>query len=98
MSTTDPATSAGEAGSANGAARPGGPGTVRGMLSLEDLRREVEAGGIDTIVTAFTDMQGRLIGKRIQAEYFFEDIVDHAIEGCNYLLALDMEMEPVPGY
>jgi glutamine synthetase len=98
MSTTDPATSAGEAGSANGAARPGGPGTVRGMLSLEDLRREVEAGGIDTIVTAFTDMQGRLIGKRIQGEFFLEDVADHAIEGCNYLLALDMEMEPVPGY
>jgi glutamine synthetase len=98
MSTTDPATSAGEAVSANGAARPGGPGTVRGMLSLEDLRKEVEAGGIDTIVTAFTDMQGRLIGKRIQGEFFLEDVADHAIEGCNYLLALDMEMEPVPGY
>jgi glutamine synthetase len=98
MSTTDPATSVGEAVSANGASRPGGPGTVRGMLSLEDLRQDVETGAIDTIVTAFTDMQGRLIGKRIQAEYFFEDVVDHAIEGCNYLLALDMEMEPVPGY
>ena len=82
----------------NGAARPGGPGTVRGMLSLEDLRQEVETGAIDTIVTAFTDMQGRLIGKRIQGEFFLEDVADHAIEGCNYLLALDMEMEPVPGY
>src|SRR3989440_8140488 len=95
---TDQTASAGEAVSANGAGRPGGPGTVRGMLSLEDLRQEVEAGAIDTIVTAFTDMQGRLIGKRIQAEYFFEDVADHAIEGCNYLLALDMEMDPVPGY
>src|SRR2546423_7681868 len=98
MSTTDPATSVGEAVSPNGAARPGGPGTLRGMLSPEDLRKEVEAGAIDTVVTAFTDMQGRLIGKRIQAEYFFEDVVDNAIEGCNYLLALDMEMEPLPGY
>jgi glutamine synthetase len=98
MSTTDPATSAGEAVSPNGAARPGGPGTLRGMLSPEDLRKEVEAGAIDTVVTAFTDMQGRLIGKRIQAEYFFEDVVDNAIEGCNYLLALDMEMDPLPGY
>jgi len=98
MSTTDPATSADEAVSVNGASRPGGPGTVRGMLSLEDLRKEVEAGGIDTIITAFTDMQGRLIGKRIQGEFFLEDVADHAIEGCNYLLALDMEMEPVPGY
>jgi glutamine synthetase len=98
MSTTDPTTSAGEAVSPNGAVRPGGPGTVRGMLSLEDLRKEVEAGTIDTIVTVFTDMQGRLIGKRIQGEYFLEDVVGHGIEGCNYLLALDMEMEPLPGY
>jgi glutamine synthetase len=98
MSTADPAASVGEAVSANGAARPGGPGTVRGMLSPEDLRKEVEAGAIDTIVTAFTDMQGRLIGKRIQGEYFLEEVVGHAIEGCNYLLALDMEMDPVPGY
>src|SRR2546426_6592671 len=68
------------------------------MLSVDDLRQEVEAGTIDTIVAAFTDMQGRLIGKRIQGQYFLEDVVDHGIEGCNYLLALDMEMDPVPGY
>src|SRR5207249_1021999 len=68
------------------------------MLTLEELRQEIGAGTIDTIVTAFTDMQGRLIGKRIQGEYFVEDVLDHGIEGCNYLLALDMEMDPVPGY
>jgi glutamine synthetase len=68
------------------------------MLSLEDLRKEAEAGTIDTVVTAFTDMQGRLFGKRIEIEYFLEEAVDHGVEGCNYLLALDMEMEPVPGY
>ena len=43
-------------------------------------------------------MQGRLFGKRIQAEYFLDDVVEHGIEGCNYLLALDMEMDPIPGY
>src|SRR5947207_10824294 len=43
-------------------------------------------------------MQGRLFGKRIQIEYFLDEVVDHGVEGCNYLLALDMEMEPVPGY
>ena len=80
------------------APRSGGPGTLEGMLSLDELKSEVEAGTIDTIVTAFTDMQGRLIGKRIQGQYFLEDVVDHGIEGCNYLLALDMEMDPVPGY
>jgi glutamine synthetase len=68
------------------------------MLSGEDLRAEVGAGTIDTVVTAFTDMQGRLVGKRIQAEYFLDHVVDHGMEGCDYLLALDMEMDPVPGY
>jgi glutamine synthetase len=82
----------------DGRARPGGPGTLRGMLSLDELRSEVQGGTIDTVVTAFTDMQGRLIGKRIQGEFFLEDVVEHGIEGCNYLLALDMEMDPVPGY
>ena len=80
------------------APKRGGPGTLQGMLTLDELRRDVESGAIDTIVTAFTDMQGRLIGKRIQGQYFLEDVVDHGIEGCNYLLALDMEMDPVPGY
>src|SRR6266849_4943978 len=80
------------------APRSGGPGTLQGMLSIDELRQEIEAGTIDTIITAFTDMQGRLIGKRIQGEYFLEDVVDHGVEGCNYLLALDMEMDPVPGY
>jgi glutamine synthetase len=80
------------------APRPGGPGGTRGMLSVEDLRKEAEAGTIDTVVTAFTDMQGRLFGKRIQVEYFLDEVVAHEIEGCNYLLALDMEMDPVPGY
>src|SRR5215211_3740870 len=68
------------------------------MLSLDDLRKEVNDGTIDTVVTAFTDMQGRLFGKRIHGEYFLDEVTEHGIEGCNYLLALDMEMEPVPGY
>src|SRR6476469_5100622 len=78
--------------------RPGGPGVAEGMLSLEELGTEAEAGTIDTVVTAFTDMQGRLVGKRIDVSYFLDEVVDHGIEGCNYLLALDMEMDPVPGY
>jgi glutamine synthetase len=80
------------------AERPGGPGGSAGMLSLDDLRSEAEAGTIDTVVAAFTDMQGRLFGKRIQIEYFLDEVVEEGIEGCNYLLALDMEMDPVPGY
>ena len=71
---------------------------VKGMLTVDELRQEVEAGTVDTVLTCFTDMQGRLIGKRVDGEYFLEDTLGHGIEGCNYLLALDMEMDPVPGY
>ena len=71
---------------------------VKGMLTVDELREEVEAGTIDTILTCFTDMQGRLFGKRVEGEYFLDDTVSHGIEGCNYLLALEMEMDPVPGY
>jgi glutamine synthetase len=84
--------------SKDAAPRPGGPGGDAGMLSLDDLRKEGENGTIDTVVTAFTDMQGRLFGKRIQIEFFLEEVTDVGVEGCNYLLALDMEMEPLPGY
>ena len=68
------------------------------MLTLEELAIDVEAGAIDTVVCAFTDMQGRLLGKREEAHYFLEETVGHGLEGCNYLLALDMEMDPQPGY
>src|SRR5688500_17895430 len=68
------------------------------MRTLWELRKEGEEGRIATVVTAFTDMQGRLFGKRIQVEYFLEDVLEQGIEGCNCLLALDMEMDPVPGY
>jgi glutamine synthetase len=67
-------------------------------LTLEELQADVGAGTIDTVVCAFTDMQGRLMGKREHAEFFLSDSVDHGLEGCNYLLALDMEMDPQPGY
>jgi glutamine synthetase len=68
------------------------------MLTLEELRSDVETGAIDTVVAAFTDMQGRLMGKREEAHYFLDESVEHGLEGCNYLLALDMEMDPQPGY
>ena len=68
------------------------------MLTIEELREHVERGEIDTVVAAFTDMQGRLLGKREQAEFFLEESAEHGVEGCNYLLALDMEMDPQAGY
>ena len=70
----------------------------RGMLTLERLRVEVSEGNIDTVVVAFTDMQGRLAGKRLDAGYFLDDVAGHHIEGCNYLLAVDVEMNTVDGY
>ena len=84
--------------SKDAAPRPGGPGGTRGMLSLDDLKKAGDEGTIDTVVTAFTDMQGRLFGKRIQIEYFLDEVTGDGVEGCNYLLALDMDMEPLPGY
>src|SRR6266540_3844448 len=68
------------------------------MLTLEELKHEVESGSIDTVVAAFTDMQGRLMGKREHAAFFLDETAEHGLEGCNYLLALDMEMDPQPGY
>ena len=74
------------------------PAGRRGMLSLEQLRLLVAEGTIDTVVLAFTDMQGRLQGKRLSAEFFLDEVVEHHAEGCNYLLAVDVEMNTVDGY
>ena len=69
------------------------------MLTKEHLAHQVDNDEIDTVIVAFTDMQGRLVGKRVDAEYFVETAYEgESTEGCNYLLAVDMEMDPVPGY
>jgi len=69
------------------------------MLTKEQLGAAVKKGEIDTVVVAFTDMQGRLMGKRVDAEYFMESAAHgEPVEGCNYLMAVDMDMTPVPGY
>ena len=67
-------------------------------LSIEQLQRDIADGNVDTVVLAFTDMQGRLQGKRLSAEFFLSDVLGHAAEGCNYLLAVDVEMNTVDGY
>ncbi len=67
-------------------------------LSIEDLRKEISTGKIDTVVVAMTDMQGRLVGKRIHGQHFLDDTLHHGTEGCNYLLAVDMDMNTVQGY
>jgi glutamine synthetase len=70
----------------------------RGMLTMEQLRVEASEDRIDTVVLAFTDMQGRLQGKRLSAEFFLDEVAEHYSEGCNYLLAVDVEMNTVDGY
>ena len=67
-------------------------------MTLEELDVAVEAGRIDTVVIAFTDMQGRLQGKRLTARYFLEEAAGHGAEACDYLLAVDVDMNPVDGY
>ncbi|MGB3354643.1 glutamine synthetase family protein [Mycolicibacterium hippocampi] len=71
---------------------------TRGMLTKADLEQLVAAGDIDTVIVAFCDMQGRLTGKRISARLFVEDVADHGAECCNYLLAVDVDMNTVDGY
>jgi glutamine synthetase len=68
------------------------------MLTLEELSAEVASGRIDTVIIAMCDMQGRLQGKRLHARAFLDGIAEHGAEGCNYLLAVDVEMNTVPGY
>ncbi|MFC8175151.1 MULTISPECIES: glutamine synthetase family protein [unclassified Streptomyces] len=67
-------------------------------LRVEELRALVASGEIDTVVLAFPDMQGRLQGKRFAARFFLDDVLGHGTEGCNYLLAVDTEMNTVDGY
>jgi glutamine synthetase len=70
---------------------------MAGNLSFDELKKAVRSGAIDTVVVAMADMQGRLIGKRFQGEYFIDGAHEET-HACNYLLANDIDMEPVPGY
>jgi glutamine synthetase len=67
-------------------------------LTLDQLTGAIESGEIDTVVVAFTDMQGRLQGKRLHGRYFLDIVVEHGTEGCNYLLGVDIDMNTVAGY
>ena len=71
---------------------------VQGMLTLEQLADSVQSGAIDTVLTVFSDHYGRFMGKRFDAEFFVEETAKSGTHGCDYLLTVDMEMEPVPGY
>src|ERR687894_3189699 len=67
-------------------------------MDLEDLDVAVGNGSIDTVLLALTDMQGRLQGKRLHARYFMDEVAGGGSEGCNYLLAVDVDMNTVDGY
>jgi glutamine synthetase len=67
-------------------------------MKLDELRGEVEAGAVDTVLLCIADMEGRLQGKRLTAPHFLNEVVEHGAEGCNYLLAVDVDMETVAGY
>ena len=70
----------------------------RGLLTLESLKKKVANEEIETIIVAFTDHYGRLMGKRYDAEFFLESVTKDGTHGCDYLLTTDMDMEPIPGY
>ncbi len=65
---------------------------------FSELEADIKSGKIDTVLVAITDMQGRLQGKRIHGDFFLKEVASHATEGCNYLMAVDVDMNTVPGY
>jgi glutamine synthetase len=67
-------------------------------VTLDELRRATDDGAVDTVLLALVDMQGRLMGKRLTARFFLDEVVDNDAEGCNYLLAVDVDMNTVEGY
>ena len=71
---------------------------LSGRLTHEELVERINAGEIDTVIVALTDMQGRLAGKRIDGDYFVNDLHEGIVEGCSYILASDVDMRTVDGY
>ena len=67
-------------------------------MTLDELKKAVEKGEVDTVLLVIADMEGRLQGKRLTADHFLNDTVEHGAEGCNYLLAVDVDMDTVEGY
>src|SRR2546430_10990255 len=71
---------------------------MQGRIDIDTLKRMVADDEIDTVIAAFPDMYGRLVGKRIVGRFFVDEVIPHGLHACDYLLACDMEMEPVPAY
>src|SRR5882762_10342803 len=68
------------------------------IMNLQTLRSKVKAGEIDTVIVAFPDVFGRLMGKRFTEKYFVDSVVEHGTHACNYLMTVDLEMEPMTGF
>ncbi len=71
---------------------------MQGRIDLKELKRLVVNNDIETVLVVFPDMYGRLVGKRIVGRFFIDEVAEGAIHACDYLLACDMDMDPVPGY
>src|SRR5437762_14009215 len=71
---------------------------MQGRIDIDELKRMVADDEIDTVIAAFPDMYGRLVGKRIVGRFFVDEVIAHGWHACDYVLACDMEMDPVPGY
>ena len=71
---------------------------MENQARIRDLAQQVQSGAVETVIAAFTDHYGRLMGKRFDADYFIESVAHAGTHACNYLLTVDMEMEPTPGY
>lgn len=67
-------------------------------MNLRELRQQAKSGAVETVIAAFTDHYGRLMGKRFDVDFFLDEVASHGTHACNYLLTTDVEMEPVPGY
>ncbi|QYG92866.1 glutamine synthetase [Iamia sp. SCSIO 61187] len=71
---------------------------AHGIITADDLRQQVASDAVDTVLVCFPDMQGRLMGKRVTGRYFVDTVLEGTIEACDYLLAVDVDMTPLPGY
>ena len=69
-----------------------------GDAHLDELTERITDGSVDTVVVAFPDLQGRPVGKRVTGRFFLDHVREHGIEACDYLLAVDVDMEPLHGY
>src|SRR5678815_2366713 len=67
-------------------------------MNLQELRARIEEGEIDTVVVAVPDVFGRLVGKRFTAPFYLQSVAEHGTHGCNYLLTVNIEMDPLEGF